>query len=79
MSTGFSPTCNVHVTFKILLTIIIIIFWLLQTCSHTTVKMRANTSIPESEMSSQKGEWKAYSALMIFENSRVSLSSKKGG
>lgn len=65
-------------TFKILL-LIIAIFWLLQTCSHTRVKMRGNTSIPESEMSSQKGEWKAYSALMIFENSRVSLSSKKGG
>lgn len=35
--------------------------------------------LPESEMSSQKGEWKAYSALMILEKSRVSFSSKKGG
>lgn len=36
-------------------------------------------SAPDSEMSSQNGEWKAYSALMIFENRRVSLSSKNGG
>lgn len=35
--------------------------------------------LPDSEMSSQKGEWNAYSALMIFENRRVSLSSKNGG
>lgn len=35
--------------------------------------------IPGSEMLSQKGEWKAYSARMIFENRRVSLSSKNGG
>lgn len=63
LSTGFSPNCNVYVTFiaitmmmmiLILILILIIIIWLLR--SQRRMKMRVNTSIPESEMLSQKGE-----------------------